>query len=273
MARPPRMTATIACAGLVMPSLLIASDLRPGQAERRPTNEVSALRAVETEVRFPIFNYHHLSPLPTNASPSRVTFTVTPELFEQHLKYWKEQGRQIVSLDALTDYFDRRTPLPPKAMAITFDDGWKDQYEFAFPLLKKYGFQAAFFVPVGWIGHPTVMSWSNLREMADAGMTIGTHGFEHLHFDQIDENGLKKEIVDGKVEMEKQLGREVRYIAYPGGHWTTQAVAIVKSGGYKAAFGVDHRLIQSPKHRYDARRFHADNNMESITQPLITGGY
>lgn len=228
---------------------------------------------VEPEVRFPIFNYHHLSPLPSNASPARVTFTVTPGMFEQQLKYLKEHGYRSVPLDVLMDYFDHGTPIPPKSVSITFDDGWRDQHEYAFPLLRKYGFTATFFVPVGWIGHPKVMPWSELREMAAEGMTIGTHGAKHLHFDQIGEPLLKKEIVDSKAEMESSLNRPVRYIAYPGGHWTTQAVAVVKSAGYASAFGVDHDIIQSQEHRYDIRRFHVGNDMASITNPLTESGY
>ncbi|NTW21102.1 MAG: polysaccharide deacetylase, partial [Nostocales cyanobacterium W4_Combined_metabat2_030] len=66
----------------------------------------------------PIFNYHHLSSLPTNASSNRISFTVTPEFFERQLKYLKDHGYHTVSLDALTDYFDQGTPIPPKAVAI-----------------------------------------------------------------------------------------------------------------------------------------------------------
>jgi peptidoglycan/xylan/chitin deacetylase (PgdA/CDA1 family) len=267
------MIAAIASAWLISVSLRSSCGVHLDKAERGSTNEVPVLRVVESAVRFPIFNYHHLSPMPTNASPNRITFTVTPELFEQQLEYLKDNGYRAVSLDALMDCFDQGTPLPLKTVAITFDDGWRDQHEYAFPLLKKYGFQATFFVPVGWIGHPMVMSWSDLREMAEAGMTIGIHGAEHLHFDQLDESGLKKEIIGSKAEMEKNLGRKVRYIAYPGGHWTTQAVSVVKSAGYKAAFGVDHKIIQSPEHRYDARRFHADNDLQSITGPLTANSY
>jgi len=247
--------------------------LATGLVSCRSTGDVAYREPAEPEIRFPIFNYHHVSPLPTNASPARVTFTVTPEMLEQQLKYLKEHGYRSVPLDVLTSCFDHGTPIPPKAVAITFDDGWRDQHEYAFPLLKKYGFTAAFFVPVGWIGHPNVMPWSELHEMADAGMAIGTHGVKHLHFDQIGEPLLKKEIVDSKAEMEDTLGHPVLFIAYPGGHWTPQAVAVVRSAGYVAALGVDHLIIQSKGHRYDVRRFHAGNDMASIMNPLAESGY
>ena len=259
--------------GVAMISCRGIGRARLDSEESGPAGNAAVREPVEHEIRFPIFNYHHLSPIPTNASPARVTFTVTPEMFEQQLRYLKEHGYQSVSLDVLMRYFDHGTPIPPKAVAITFDDGWRDQHEYAFPLLKKYGFTATFFVPVGWVGHPTIMPWSELREMADAGMTIGVHGFKHLHFDQIGMPMLTKEIVASKAEMESNLDRPVLYIAYPGGHWTTQAVAVVRSVGYAAALGVSHDIIQSQEHRYTIRRFHAGNDMDSITSPLTGSGY
>ena len=261
------------CFGALLFSCRNSGRPRVDLEELGHADHITHREPVEPEIRFPIFNYHHVSPLPTNASPARVIFTVTPGMLEKQLVYLKEHGYRSVPLDALMDYFDHGTPIPPKSVAITFDDGWRDQHEYAFPLLQKYGFTATFFVPVGWIGHPKVMPWSELREMADAGMTIGTHGAKHLHFDQIGEPLLKKEIVDTKTEMEKNLQRPVRYIAYPGGHWTTQAVAVVESAGYAAALGVDHDIIQSQEHRYDVRRFHAGDDMGSITNPLTESKY
>jgi peptidoglycan/xylan/chitin deacetylase (PgdA/CDA1 family) len=263
----------LVCAGAVLASCRGTGKVHLDSEEVGPALAAAYREPVDSEIRFPIFNYHHVSPLPTNASADRVTFTVTPGMLEQQLKYLKEHGYRSVPLDVLTKYFDRGTPIPPKAVALTFDDGWRDQHEYAFPLLKKYGFTATFFVPVMWIGHPKVMPWSELREMADAGMTIGTHGAKHLHFDQIGEPLLKKEIVDSKLEMEKYLGQPVLDIAYPGGHWTTQAIAVVRSAGYEVALGVEHDIIQSQAHRYDVRRFHAGNDLASITTPLTASGY
>ena len=263
----------------LFPALLLFVSCRSAErghvdaGERGRIDRVERRALTDAETRLPIFNYHHLSPVPSNASSARVTFTVTPEMFEQQLNYLKEHGYQTVPLDALTDFFDHGTPIPPKAVALTFDDGWRDQHEYAFPLLKKYGFTATFFVPVGWVGHPKVMPWSELQEMADAGMAIGIHGYKHRHFDQIGPELLEKEIVSSKAEAEKNLTCPMRFLAYPGGHWTTAVVAVVKSAGYAAAMGVNHDVIQSEKTRYCVPRFHAGNDMKSITGPLTSNAY
>ena len=230
-------------------------------------------RPSNREVRFPVFNYHHVGPIPSNATAERICFTVTPEVFRQQLQYFRDHDYAIVPLDVLLDCFDHGAPIPAKAVALTFDDGWEDQYRWAFPALKEFGVTGTFFIPVGWVGHPRVMTWSQICEMHEAGMTIGTHGSKHYHFDEITKEYLRKEIVDSKKKMEEHLGVRVDFIAYPGGHWTPQAVKFVRSAGYRAAMGVDHNIVQSPAHRFDVRRFHADNNLESIIQPLRDAGY
>ncbi len=230
-------------------------------------------RPVTRTAAFPIFNYHHVGPIPSNASPARICFTVTPGVFRQQMRYFKDHGYTPVALDVLTAFFDRGTPIPPKAVAITFDDGWEDQYRWAFPVLVEYGFRAAFFIPVDWVGHPGIVTWTQLRDMRAAGMTIGTHGAKHYHFDSISDDLLRKEIVGSRKKMEEHLSARVDYLAYPGGHWGDRALTLVRAARYRAAMGVQHDIVQSSDLRYNVRRFHADNNLESIVQPLRDANY
>lgn len=221
-------------------------------------------------IKFPIFNYHHIRPMPPeSAGVTERAFTVTAEGLEAHLKYFKENGYQVVLIDELLKYFDIGQPLPSKAVALTFDDGWREHYSNAFPILKKYGVKATFFVPTGWVGKPEIMSWDEMRQMSEAGMVFGSHSVSHPYLDKLSDENLKKEVEDSKKLLEEKLGKQVDYIAYPAGMYNDKVIEAVKAAGYQAALGVYKIIEQSPKYRWSIRRFHADDVLESIASKLI----
>ena len=220
-------------------------------------------------IKFPIFNYHHIRPMPPeSAGVTERAFTVTAEGLEEHLKYFKENGYQVVLVDELLEYFDTGKLLPSKAVALTFDDGWQRHYKNAFPILKKYGVKATFFVPTGWVGQPWVMSWEEMEEMSRAGMIFGSHSISHPHLDKLSDEELKKEVGDSKKILEEKLGKKVDYLAYPAGMYNDRVIEAVKAAGYQAALGVYKIIEQGPKFRWTIRRFHADDALESITGKL-----
>lgn len=222
-------------------------------------------------IKFPVFNYHHIRPMPPETAPiDERSFTVSPEMFEAHLKYFKDNGYEVVLARELVKYFDTGEPLPPKAVAITFDDGRYGQYEFAFKLLKKYGMPATFFITTNWVGKNDFMAWAQIKEMSDAGMEIGSHALSHPHLSDLSDEQLKKELENSKKIIEEQTGKTADLLAYPGGDYDNRVIEATKKAGYTAAFGVYKIINQTPKYRYSIRRFHADDNLESVTNK-ITG--
>lgn len=218
--------------------------------------------------KFPIFNYHHIGPLPPEADAARRAFTVTPEIFEQQLKYLKENGYEAVLVERLVDYFETGRPLPQKAVALTFDDGRPGQYLYALPLLKKYNTLATFFIITDWVGQKDILSWEQIKEMQEAGMAIGSHTISHPHLAELSDEQLKKELEESKKIIEEKIGRPVDLLAYPGGNYDERVIEAVKNAGYVAAFGVYKIINQMPKYRYAIRRFHADDDLNSITSKL-----
>lgn len=221
-------------------------------------------------VKFPIFNYHHIRPMPPETVPiDERSFTVSPAMFEAHLKYFKDNGYQVVLARDLVRYFDTGEPLLPKAVAITFDDGRYGQYEFAFKSLKKYGMLATFFITTDWIGKKEFMTWPQIKEMADAGMAIGSHAITHPHLAELSDEQLKKELEESKKNIEDRIGQAIDLLAYPGGNYNARVIEFTKKAGYAAAFGVYKIIDQQPKYRYAIRRFHADDNLESVSNKLV----
>src|SRR5262249_49811893 len=125
--------------------------------------------------------------------------------------------------------------LPASAVVITFDDGWQDQYDVAFPILQKHHFTATFFVYTNAIGNGSAfMTWDELRELQHAGMTIGAHSRTHPRL--IEPNvSLENEIDGSRDDIERQLGVSPELFAYPYGLWDRRVVAAVRAAGFRAA--------------------------------------
>jgi len=222
-------------------------------------------------IKFPVFNYHHIRPMPSLAS-STITdraFTVSPEGFEAHLKYFKDNGYQTVSIYDLLNYFDTGKPLPAKAIAITFDDGYYGQYKWAYPLLKKYGMNATFFIIVNNVGKSGILTWGEIKEMSENGMFIGSHTLSHPNLAALSDEILKRELEDSKKIIEEKISKKVDLLAYPGGNYNERVIQFAKDAGYQAALSVYKIIEQTSKARFVIRRFHADDDLESITGKLV----
>ncbi len=261
-------------------SVSMKADLKPAfsfgpitsfLAEKLPQSEDNYQKPAEDQiVKFPVFNYHHIRPMPPEtAHINQRAFTVTPEGFEAHLKFFKDNGYNVVPVGDLIEYYDTGKPLPAKAVAITFDDGRYGQYKWALPLLQKYGMKATFFITTHWVGREDIMTWDEIRALDKAGMTIGSHTLEHPQLSKIDDIQLMDELVNSKKKIEEELGHPLEYLAYPGGDYNEHVIEKAKEAGYRAAMGVYKIIDQAPKYRWAVRRFHADDWLSSISEKLV----
>jgi peptidoglycan/xylan/chitin deacetylase (PgdA/CDA1 family) len=197
---------------------------------------VTQLAAPPDSVVCPILIYHAVREYRPGDNFTARQYIITPETLEQELQFLKDGHKTTVSFDQLADALEKGTPLPPDAVIISFDDGWESQYRTAFPLLKKYGFRATFFIFTNGIGAKYFMTADQIRELADAGMEIGCHSRSHPYLSKItDTASLRREIFDSRVKLEQVLGSPVTSFAYPFGHYTPQIVEMVKQAGYRSA--------------------------------------
>ena len=133
----------------------------------------------------PILVYHHVRrSSPTDPRKLR-KLTVSPEIFEEQMKYLQDNGYHVVSFESLEDYLEQKPDLPRRSVIISFDDGWEDQYVNAVPILKTYHYSAAFFVVTNYVDHPGFLSLDQLRALKMIGMCIGSHSRSHLRLDRI----------------------------------------------------------------------------------------
>lgn len=188
-------------------------------------------------VAIPILMYHHLNPLPANASEMLRTWTVAPEQFAAQLDYLQARGFHTITFKQLIDFFEHGAPLPTQPIILTIDDGWIDAYTVALPELQKRGMVAVFFVPTNYAtaGGELLMNWEQVQELNRAGMEIGGHTISHEDLTKINLNEARRQLVESKTILEEKIGQPVIALSYPYGAYNPRVVAETQAAGYQAA--------------------------------------
>ena len=174
---------------------------------------------------------------------------IAPATFEKHLQYMQENGYHMVTVAELAERLTSGKPMD-KYIALSFDDGYTDNYTEAFPLLKKYGARGTFAVINSKIGGKIYMNAKQLKEMQVAGMEIASHTFNHNRLEDIDSVYLDWEIGVSKYDLEKRLlpkDATVKTLAYPCGSYNEQCIAKLKQFGYVAAL-TGNEFLNTPQH-------------------------
>ena len=163
--------------------------------------------------------------------------TVTPENFEKQMRYIKEKGYHVISLDELAEGIRTGRKFAHTTVVITSDDGYKNNYTYAYPVLKKYGYPATIFLIANLIGNnDNFLNWDEVREMAKNKISFGGHTKNHVYLPSIgNDDILRDEIAGCKEVIEKHMGAPIDYFCYPTGGFTEKIKAMVKRAGYKGA--------------------------------------
>lgn len=207
------------------------------------------------EVLVPVFLYHFVGRETLERggrSVSRVNVTAAD--FEAQLALLQALGYHSVTVGEIAAALDGKAALPERPVALTFDDGWREQYAVAFPLLRRHGMRATFFISTSFIGYPRFMTWEELAELWDTGMEIASHGRKHINLADADDRDAWGEIARSKEVLEEKLGVSVVSFAYPFGGYRRGIPAMLERAGYTIAAGVGASPVVRPGGRYYLRR-------------------
>jgi peptidoglycan/xylan/chitin deacetylase (PgdA/CDA1 family) len=189
---------------------------------------------------------------------------ITPAAFEAQMKELKDKGITVISMQDLLAWKRGEKNIPPRCAVITFDDGYKSQYEVAWPILKKYGYPFTMFIYTegvrgGSLGGGGAITWEQLADMRDNGVDIEAHSATHQdlregHTITLASPGGKKtrtkltgpqyeqwmqnEVVGSKQLLEQRLGIKVNCFAVPFGNYNEHVKEIARNAGYEAMFTV-----------------------------------
>ena len=217
--------------------------------------------------RVPILMYHYISEPPPGSDAYRRKLSLDPEIFQQHLDYLQEQGYTTIRLADLISYLQRGFPeLPPKPIVLTFDDGYKDNYLNAFPALRARGMIGTFFVITDFVdlaasdpNYARYATWDAWKEMAAAGMEIGSHSRNHPDLRGKDTDYLVWQALGSSQTIEANLGQKPRVLAYPSGSYDRSVIDIFHSAGFWGAVTTQPGVEQDNQHLFELKRLRISN--------------
>ena len=224
----------------------------------------------------PVIMYHSIDIAETERARAN---SVSPRSFELQMKFLSDHHYRVLSVDEYVDLRRSGRKFPAKSVVITFDDGLGDNYDQAYPILKKYGMPATMFVPVAEVGRVhgrwdvPQMTWDQLREMAAHGITIGSHTMTHAYLPDMGLDAARREIVDSKAMLEKELGRRVDYLAYPTGGFSKEIMSLVVEAGYKAAFSTNRGCDRRTRDLFELKRIRFQDTDGAVEMWVKLSGY
>jgi peptidoglycan/xylan/chitin deacetylase (PgdA/CDA1 family) len=162
---------------------------------------------------------------------------VPEQQFKQQMKYIKDNGYSTITLDQLYEFIQENKPLPEKSVVITFDDGYVDNYQYAYPILKEFNLNATVFVLPNTIDKSkNYMTSSQLKELQSNGIDIQSHTLVHEELTTLSYEKQLFSLKESKITLEKVLGKKVKYIAYPYAKYNNDTIKAAMNAGYTMGF-------------------------------------
>lgn len=206
----------------------------------------SAKTFANNTLNIPILCYHNFNPVKPGS------MNLTPERFEEQLKWLKNNGYTIIPLKEAVAYLKgMRDTLPEKSVVITADDGWQSVYTYMLPLVKKYNTPVTLFIYPQTISQgKNAMTWEELKELQKTGLfDIQGHTNWHPNFKQEKrklspaeyDKFVKVQLVNSKKILEEKLGHSITLLAWPFGIYDNYLEQQAANAGYTMAFSIDAR--------------------------------
>ena len=202
-------------------------------------------------VRVPILMYHYVEYVKDAGDKIRISLNTTPYTLEQEVSTLSHAGYTFMTSVELTDVLDGKGKLPPKPIVLTFDDGYRDFYTDAYPILKKYHAKATQYAIAGFLDRPNHLLTSQLQEIANDGLVeIGAHTVHHVWLKGQSAVTVRSEVIQSKQMLENLVHKAVISFAYPFGAFDVQAVATVEQAGFRSATSTIPGIDQPQTNRY-----------------------
>jgi peptidoglycan/xylan/chitin deacetylase (PgdA/CDA1 family) len=179
----------------------------------------------------PVLMYHSI-----DDRGKETKLSLSPESFARQMEFLHKYRYNVVGLDKIAIYMRKKEKIPPRTVAITFDDGYYNNYQYAYPVLKRYGIPATIFIIIKMVGQPGYLGWKEIKEMSDSGLiTIGSHTMSHLWMPAMGTRQLADELKASKDILEEKLGKSVDTFCYPIGAHDERVKKATEASGYACA--------------------------------------
>ncbi len=194
------------------------------------------------QVRLPIFMYHYVEPWPAQADEIRKNLTVRPADFEAQMAYLHQQGYVTVSLYDLTYALALGRPLPPKAVILTFDDGYRGLAQYAAPVMKPYGYTGTIFVITEFMDNKleAYLSWPDAEALYAQGWKIEPHSKSHEQLSGRDRAFQLYQMLGSVQTVQAHIGVQPRFFCYPSGKYDDLTLKLAHEMNLWGAVTVDY---------------------------------
>ncbi len=232
-------------------------------------------------MKIPVLYYHKID-FPKKEAVYKGLY-VTPVQFKREIGLLKALGYRTISPDELLDFSSGRDIKTKKPILITFDDGFKNNFTNAFPVMKEAGFTGTVFISCDFIGKRGIrleeretvkedfLDEEDIRVMARAGFYFGSHGKKHCFLDKLGEETLREELSGSKKCLEDILKMPVKFFSYPYGKYDERVVKLAREAGYIGAFTTNKGRIKKGDDPYKLKRIPVSgfNNLITFFYKII----
>jgi peptidoglycan/xylan/chitin deacetylase (PgdA/CDA1 family) len=176
----------------------------------------------DKKARIPILMYHSISESHEERIHPYYGINTSPRLFAEHMKYLSENKYAVIALKQAVQFLASGNGAPERCAVITFDDGYRNFYTQAFPILDRYGFTATVFLPTHFIDNnrqkfndQDCLNWEEVRELSKTGVIFGSHSVTHPQLRFLKRADIECEIKESKETIEDEIGEAIQTFSYP----------------------------------------------------------
>ena len=212
---------------------------KPDSSQTKPASFIGKkvdAATIFAKPQIPILCYHQIRDWRATDSKKAKDYIVPVQIFKDQLKMLADSGFHTISPDELVNYLAYRGSLPSRPILLTFDDTDLPQYTIAKPEMEKYGFKGTFFIMTVSLGRPNYMTREQVKELAMAGNTIGSHTWDHKNVKKYTTEDWVIQVDRPTRQLEAITGKPIKYFAFPFGLWNREAIPQLKERGFMAAF-------------------------------------
>ncbi|MGG0045394.1 polysaccharide deacetylase family protein [Bacillus subtilis] len=192
---------------------------------QKKEDDTSAWIKTEKPAKLPILMYHSIS--------SGNSLRVPKKEFEAHMKWLRDNGYQTLTPKEAYLMLTQDKKPSEKCVLITFDDGYTDNYQDAYPVLKKYGMKATIFMIGKSIGHRHHLTEEQMKEMAQHGISIESHTIDHVELNGLTPQQQQSEMADSKKLFDHMFHQQTTIISYPVGRYNEETLKAAEKTGYQ----------------------------------------
>ncbi|MDG2303907.1 MAG: polysaccharide deacetylase family protein [Candidatus Binatia bacterium] len=190
---------------------------------------------------------------------------VRPSAFAEQMALLRREGYHLLPLSAVREHLDTKRPFPDRTVIVTFDDGFADNYQNAFPILQRESIPMTLFLTADFIGTDELpvlrdrsgvkpLDWAQVSEMAHHGVELGAHTLTHPNLTDLDDEALRREVTECRDRIEERTAVRVRTFCYPRGDFDDRVKDVVREAGYDLACTTMEGCVTKETHPFSLRR-------------------